>query len=77
MEKIIGFRYKNMTRYSKNCFQKIVNKAVKETKEFLGNKISYQTVKSTPMSDLNSENVEEILILGDKREEILNELREV
>ena len=47
------------------------------TGEFLGNKIADKIVIQKPVIDENPRNVEEINIPPEKREEILNELRQV
>ena len=47
------------------------------TGEFLGNKIADKIVIQKPVIDENLRNVEEINIPPEKREEILNELRQV
>ena len=44
--------------------------------EFIGNKIADEIVKPKPVLDENSRNIEEIIIPPEKREEILNELRQ-
>ena len=41
------------------------------------NKITENSVKPKPVPDVNSKNVEEIVIPPEKRQEIFNELREV
>ena len=61
----------------KNCYQKVYHKAAEATAEFIGNKIADKIVKLKPVSDMNSRNVEEILIPQEKREKILNKLRQV
>ena len=42
-----------------------------------GNTIADKIVKTKPVTDENSRNVEEIIILPEKRKELLNELRKV
>ena len=61
----------------KTASKKVAHKAAAATGEFIGNKIRVKIVKVKPMSDVNSRNVEEIIILPEKREEMLNELRQV
>ena len=61
----------------KTASKKVAHKAATATGEFIGNKIRVKIVKVKPMSDVNSRNVEEIIILPEKREEMLNELRQV
>ena len=61
------------------------HKAADVTGEFIGNKIAEAAAKSKddkivkpkPAIDENPRNVEEKVILPEKREEILNELRQV
>ena len=55
----------------------VVHKADEAIDEFIGNKIADKIVKQKPVIDKNSRNAEEIIILTEKREEILNELRQV
>ena len=43
----------------------------------MGNKIADKIVKPKPLPAESSRNVKEIIILPEKREEILNELRQV
>ena len=70
---IIGYR----TRCSKNAFEKVVHGAGEATSEFIGNKIADKTVEPKPASDENPRNTEEIITPPEKREEILNKLRQV
>ena len=60
-----------------NCYQKVVHYAAEATGKFIGNKIADKFVKLKPVPDMNLRDIEEILILQEKREEILNELRQV
>ena len=57
----------------KTAFKKIVHK----TGEFLGNKIADAVTELRDYKVVKQEPAEEIIILPEKREEILNELREV
>ena len=69
----------------KTASKKVVHKVAEATGEFLGNKIADgvakskndKIVKPNHEIDENPRNVEEIIIPSEKREEILNELREV
>ena len=45
--------------------------------EMIGNKITQKIVIPKPLSDLNSQNVEETAIPQEKRQEILKKLRQV
>ena len=53
--------------------KRVLHKAAEATGEFIADKI----VKTEPIIEGNSRNVEKITILPKKREEILNELRKV
>ena len=65
--------------------KKLVHKAAEATGEFIGNKIvdtvakSYDNkiVKPKLVIDENPRNAEEIIIPPEKREEVLNELKQV
>ena len=57
----------------KTAFKKIVHK----TGEFLENKIADAVTELSDYKVVKQEPAEEIIILPEKREEILNELREV
>ena len=50
-----------MTRYSKKCFKKVVNKADKATGQFLGNKMAKKNVKTKHLIDENPRNAENII----------------
>ena len=57
----------------KTASKKVIHKAAEGTAEFIGNKIADKIVKP----EANSTNAEETVIPTEKREEILNELRQV
>ena len=57
----------------KSDSKKLVHKAAEATGEFIGNKIADKIANP----DENSRNVEETIIPSEKREKILNELRQV
>ena len=61
----------------KTASKKIVHKVAEGTCEFIGNKIADKIVKAKPAIDENSKNIEEVIIPPEKREEILNALRQV
>ena len=61
----------------KTASKKTVQKAAEATDEFIGNKTLDKIAKQKPVIDENSKNLEEIVIPPEKREEILNELRQV
>ena len=58
----------------KTTFKKVVHKAAEE---FIGNTIADKIVKPKSLSDKNSRKDEEIIIPLEKRQEILNEKRQV
>ena len=58
----------------KTTFKKVVHKAAEEC---IGNTIADKIVKPKSLSDKNSRNDEEIIIPLEKRQEILNEKRQV
>ena len=61
----------------KNTFKRVVYKAAEATCEFTRNKIAGKIVKLKHVIDLNLNNVEEIIISPEKREEILKKLMQV
>ena len=61
----------------KTASTNVIHKAAEATSEFIGNEIAEKTVKRKHGIDENPRNVEEIIIPPEKREEILNELRQV
>ena len=58
-------------------FHKSSPKITEATAKLLGNTIAEKILKPKPVTDENSTNVEEIIILPLKRQEILHELRRV
>ena len=52
----------------KTTFQNVVHEATEATGKFIGNKIVDKIVKSKPVPDENSRNVEEIVIPPEKRQ---------
>ena len=61
----------------KTASKKVVPKAAKETSESIGNKIADKIVKPKHVINENPRNVEKIIIPPEKREEVLNESRQV
>ena len=61
----------------KAATKKVTHKAAESTAEFIRSKIADKIVKSKLVSYDNLKNVEEIIIPTEKREEILDELRQV
>ena len=61
----------------KTASRKVIDKTAEGTSEFIGNKFADQIVKPKHLIDENSWNVEEIIIPTEKREEILNKLRQL
>ena len=62
---------------AKTASKKVIHNAAETTGEFIGNQITDKVVKSKPMPDINSRNVEETVISWEKWEEKFNELRQV
>ena len=61
----------------KAATKKVAHKAAEATGKFIGNKIANKIEKPKLLPDENSRNVEEVIIPPEKREKILNELRQV
>ena len=66
---------KNRTKCCKDCFEKKIQKTAEATRELMGIKIAEKIVKPHPLPDMNSRNVEEIVISPEKRQETSNESR--
>ena len=73
----MGHCYKNRLGVLKTANEKVAHKAAEETGEVIGNRIANRIVKIKPVPDVNSRSFEEIFIPPEKREYILNELRQV
>ena len=73
-KQLLDFATKTRVDPLKTASQKVTHKVTEGTGEFIGNKIVDKTLKPKPVPDVNSINVEEIVIPPEKREEILNEL---
>ena len=61
----------------KNASKKVIHKESEATGEFIGNKIADKIIKPKHGIDENPTNAEEIIIPLEKREEVLNQLRQV
>ena len=61
----------------KTAPKKVVHKTAEATGEFIGNKITDKIMEPNPVPEENSRNFEEIIIPPEKREELLNELKQV
>ena len=61
----------------KTACKNVVHKAAEATGQFRGNKVSEIIVKPKHVNDDNPKNVEEIFVLSKKKEEKLNELRQL
>ena len=61
----------------KTASKNVVYKLAEVTREFRRNKVADKIVKPKSSAAENSRNVESIIIPSEKREEILNELRQV
>ena len=75
-KKLVDTASKTGLDAAKITTEEVVHRTTEETKELIGNKIVEKKVKSKPIPDVNSGNVEEIAI-SEKRQEILNALRQV
>ena len=62
---------------AKTASKIVVHKTAEATRELIGDKITKEIVKPKPVPDENSRDVEEVVILPGKNEEILNKLRQV
>ena len=60
----------------KSDFKKVIYKTTEATGELIGNKISEKIGKPKPVPSENSRNIEEFVIPTQKRQEILNKLRQ-
>ena len=80
LQEIYHTHRKNCTREircCKNSFKKVVHKTAEAIGEYMGNKIYENNVRLKPVPDMNSKNVEEIVIPLEERQEILNKLRQL
>ena len=62
---------------SRTASKKVVHKKAEATRESVEKKIADKIVKPKPAPDENPINVEEIVIQPEKRDDILNELKQV
>ena len=74
MGKTIGYHSRNWTRGCKNCFENAVYKTADATWELIKNKIGGKILKPKLVLDVNSRNIEGIVIPPEKRREIKKEL---
>ena len=61
----------------KTASKKVFHKTAQPAGEFIGHKTAENIVKAKPLLEVNLRNAEEIVLLQEKKQEILNELREV
>ena len=61
---------------TKTVFKKVVHKTAKRTGESIGNKFADKIVKPKSIYEMNSRNFEEIVTPPEKREELLNQLKQ-
>ena len=61
----------------KNASKKVVHKATEKTTKFTGNKFANKIGKLKHVINENPRNVEKIIMSPEKREQVLNELRQV
>ena len=76
MGKNIEHCYKSRTRCYKDT-KNVIHKIAEEAVEFTGNKIAEIILKEKSVPEPNSRNIEEIVISPQKRQQILNKLRQV
>ena len=62
MQKLFDTGTKTGIDAAKTTFRNLFRKAAEATGDLIGNKIAEKIVKPKPLSDLNSRNVEEIVI---------------
>ena len=62
---------------TKTASKKVFHKTAEETGKLTGNKIANKIAKPILLSEANSRNVEEIVIQPEKRQGILNDLRQI
>ena len=62
---------------AKTASRKVIHKTAEATEELIENKIAEKIVKPKPLPEANSRNVEEIVIPPEKRQEVLNEIKQV
>ena len=73
-----GYEFLSLARNLSNKYGKqLLNNAAEATSGFIGNKIAEKIMKQKLVSDENLRDVEEMIISPEKREELLNELRQV
>ena len=66
-KKIMATATKTRIGDLKTASKKVVHEKADAAEEFIGNKIAYQIVKPKPMSNKNSKNVQETVILPEER----------
>ena len=76
-KKIIGYCYKKGLGAAKTVSKNVIQKPAETTVELTGNKIAGKILRLKSVPDENLTNVEEIVIPSEKRQEILNRLRQV
>ena len=76
-KELLGTATKPGLNALKTTTKKVVHKAAEATGKFIWNKIADKIVKPKHVTEANLRNIERIIIPREKRDEILNELREV
>ena len=71
------YHYKTGLDNVKTASKKVVHKTAEASRELIGNKITENIVKPKTAPNENSRNVDKIVIPPEKRQEILNESRQV
>ena len=74
--KLLEIAMKTVINNLKTATKKVARKAPEAAEQFIGNKNTLQIVKSKPVSDENSMNVEETIIPPEQKEETLKKLKQ-
>ena len=76
-EKLLDTTIKTGLYAAKTASKKVVHKTAETTVELIGNKIAQKSAKPKSVPEANSRDVEEIVIPAEKRQELLNDLRQM
>ena len=75
--KLLDTATKTRLHALKTASKKVVYEAAEATGEFMGNKVAEKILKAKLVLEVNSRDIEEIIIPPEEREKILMELRRV
>ena len=76
-QKISDTARKSRLDTTKNFPKKVVYKTTGATEKLTGNKTAETIIETKGLPDVNSRNIEETVILPEKKEKILNQFRQV